>query len=423
MTPLPVKAGHVYSGGKRIVFRKRDPYAVMQRRKEADMLKLSYLCTGIYADPALFARPESWPVPRRFNDSKMGLYSIEFAIEQARRAEKFGFDWVSVSEHHYWPIIQVPNAAVLGAALARELKRAKIAWAGPLVAMNNPVRIAEEIAMLDQLSGGRLIVLPLRGTANEFLAYGVRPDESRARTQEAAELIVRALTEPNPFGWEGRFYRHRTVSVWPGATQIPHPPVYWSGNSVESVNFAARHRWGMAMSFYPQHLAAELVQMYQQACAKNGWKPLPDQMLYRCYIAVADSDQEAKELESRYYGTAGAATRRGRAATIQQDKRLPIVTSPREIGTDADKKNTEAAGFALGKLTFCGCPETVVKQIKMFQAATSVGVIDLGFSGGGLTPQEAAKSLRLFGEQVLPHIRGFGAASSLVTREAANVPH
>ena len=382
-------------------------------------MKLAFLCSATYADPGLFARPEGWPVPRGLSDPEVGRHSMEFAIEQARLAEGFGFDWVSVSEHHYWPILPVGNAGVLAAALAREVKRAAIAWIGPLVSMNNPVRIAEEIALLDQLSGGRLVVLPLRGTPNEFLAYGVNPDETRGRAQEAAELIQRALTEPGPFGWEGRYYRYRTVSVWPGPTQLPHPPFFWSGNSVESVKFAARRRWAMAMSYYPQHLAAQLVQMYRDACAEQGWQPTPDQILYRCFIAVAETDRAAQELNDRFYGTAGPQTTRGRAtlvASLQNDKSR-IVGAPREIGTDADKKNLDAdrkgaAGFALGRLHLCGSPDTVFHQIRAFQEATGVGVIDLGFTGGGLTPEETMRSLRLFGEEVLPRLRAVGVGAS-----------
>jgi alkanesulfonate monooxygenase SsuD/methylene tetrahydromethanopterin reductase-like flavin-dependent oxidoreductase (luciferase family) len=174
--------------------------------------------------------------------------------------------------------LQTPNACVFAAALSQVIRRAKIAVLGPLVSMNNPVRIAEELAMLDQLSGGRLVVLFLRGTPNEFLTYGVNPDETRARTQEASMLITRSLTEAQPFGWQGRYYRFRTVSVWPRPVQQPHPPLYYSGNSLESTSFAAARRLGLSVSFYPAHVTAQMTGHYQQ-----GWWSAKRALDEACY--------------------------------------------------------------------------------------------------------------------------------------------
>ncbi|WP_067902194.1 LLM class flavin-dependent oxidoreductase [Nocardia vaccinii] len=115
------------------------------------------------------------------------------------------------------------NPAVLAGALSRVVRHAQLALLGPLASMNNPVRVAEEIAMLDQLSGGRLIALLLRGTPNEFANYNIPAEETRARTEEAMLLIRKALTEPEPFSWRSEHYDFPVVSVWPGPTQVPHP--------------------------------------------------------------------------------------------------------------------------------------------------------------------------------------------------------
>ena len=117
----------------------------------------------------------------------------------------------------------------------------KIALLGPLVPLINPVRAAEEIAMIDALSHGRVVVLFLRGTPNEHATYGTNPAETREITQEGVQLILRAWTEPQPFGWEGKYFRYRTISVWPRTVQDPHPPVFYSGNSDELAEFAGKH--------------------------------------------------------------------------------------------------------------------------------------------------------------------------------------
>jgi alkanesulfonate monooxygenase SsuD/methylene tetrahydromethanopterin reductase-like flavin-dependent oxidoreductase (luciferase family) len=397
-------------------------------------LKFSFLCSQTYLDPELFAHDVGWPNPPANYDRRKGLLSVELAFEEAELAEELGFDMVTVSEHHYWPIIVTPNAAVLAAALTQRLKRVRIGWMGPLVSMSNPVRIAEEAMMLDQLSNGRLSLLFLRGTPNEFLAYGINADETRARTQEAVELITMAMTEPRPFTWEGRFFRFPTVSVWPGPTQLPHPPIFSSGNSPASLQFAAKHHQSMAMSFYPQKLVVELTDAYRDACKEHGWSPTSDQILYRGYVACTETDAEAKEIEKRFYGSKGlAGSMMGGRADSAADQRAQRVTEvqkfvaqrspqPSELGTDADGKGAgvdskgKAAGFALGTLAFCGSPDTVAEQIRQFHEATGVGIFDLGFAGGGTTREERLRSLKLFGEEVMPKLKDVG----LPTKELNN---
>ena len=86
---------------------------------------------------------------------------------------------------------------------------------GPIVPVSNPIRVAEEMAMLDTLAPGRIVVGLLRGTTNEYLSYDLNPKESRERTDEGMELILKAWNEPQPFGWQGKYFQYRTVSIWP----------------------------------------------------------------------------------------------------------------------------------------------------------------------------------------------------------------
>jgi alkanesulfonate monooxygenase SsuD/methylene tetrahydromethanopterin reductase-like flavin-dependent oxidoreductase (luciferase family) len=369
-------------------------------------MKASLFCTNRYLSREAMVYP-GWPVPPALYRPDVGLRSFSHSLAQVRLADDLGFDWISCSEHHYTPMRQTPNAAVFAAALTQVVRRARIAVLGPLVSMNNPVRVAEELAMLDQLSGGRLVVLFLRGTPNEFLTYGTNPDETRGRTQEACVLIQRALTEPQPFGWEGRFYRFRTVAVWPGPIQRPHPPMYYSGNSVESAAFAAQRHLGLGISFYPVHRVAQITKYYRQECTKYGWEPAPDQLLYRGFIGVGEDETEAATLQSRYFGESSVMQFfRGRAAAV-----APPVQPTSGADGKGSATNKSTTGLVLGSLHFCGSPDTVVRQIAYLHEQAGIGVIDLAFSGPGLTEQEALKSLRLFGKEVLPRIRHLGTAA------------
>lgn len=123
------------------------------------------------------------------------------------------------------------NCNLIGTVLIQKTKRAKIAMLGNLVPLLNPIRVAEEYAMFDVMSGSRLIAGFMRGIPHEYVAYNVAPSESWERLAEASELIVKAWTEPEPFGWEGKYDKHRAVSIWPRPLQQLHPPILMSARS------------------------------------------------------------------------------------------------------------------------------------------------------------------------------------------------
>jgi luciferase-like monooxygenase len=176
-------------------------------------MQVSYFETGRYYAPSNL--PREWPMPAGAYDREAGLRAFRGMVERSRYVEELGFDWVSVSEHHYSPRILTPSLPIAAAYIASHVHDIKIALLGPIVPQSNPVLLAEEMAMLDTMAEGRLIVGMLRGTTNEMLTYDLNPEESRERTDEGMELILRAWREPQPFGWQGRHFRYRTVSVWP----------------------------------------------------------------------------------------------------------------------------------------------------------------------------------------------------------------
>ena len=194
-------------------------------------MQVSYFETARYQVPPTV--PAEWPVPPGAYDPETGAKAYQGMVDRVRYVEELGFDWVSLSEHHYSPRILTPNIAVSGSYIAAQSKKIKIAVLGPIVSQSNPVQVAEEMAMLDTLSNGRLVFGMLRGTTNEYLTFDLNPAEARERTTEAMELVLKAWTEPQPFGWQGRHFQFRTVSVWPRPLQQPLPPTYSLGTSRE----------------------------------------------------------------------------------------------------------------------------------------------------------------------------------------------
>ena len=206
---------------------------------------------------------------------------MDAAFEQFQLADELGFDWITLAEHHYAPLSLTPNPMVMAGAVSQRVRRAKIALLGANLPSLNPVRVAEEFAMVDVLTRGRLVAGMLRGTATEYVTYGTNPAESRERFEEALQLILKAWTEPQPFGWLGRFYEYRTVAIWPRPIQQPHPPIFMSGSSPESGELAARHRLHLGLAFTTVPLAREAARYFREQAAAAGWEPTPDHLLYR----------------------------------------------------------------------------------------------------------------------------------------------
>ena len=177
-------------------------------------------------------RVDAWPVPNELYEPEQGLAAFANFLEEVEMEDELGFDWISCAEHHYSPNSLSPSVSVIASALTQRVKRARIAILGALIPLTgNPIRIAEEFATIDNLSGGRLVAGLMRGAPYEYLVYDVNPAESRSRFEEAWELIIKAWTETSPFGWDGRHFHYSNVSIWPRPVQQPTPPILISGSS------------------------------------------------------------------------------------------------------------------------------------------------------------------------------------------------
>src|SRR4051794_14704677 len=166
------------------------------------------------------------PFTGRVYDRKLGqqLYNEHLAFY--RRADELGYDGVCFAEHHYGTNSVDPSPNVMASAVAAQTSNAKIVILGNCLPMHgHPVRLAEELAMIDLISGGRLVSGFIRGGGSEYWAYGVDVTRGRAMYNEPADLIVKAWTAEDPFDWHGKFYDYETVSIIPRPIQQPHPPV------------------------------------------------------------------------------------------------------------------------------------------------------------------------------------------------------
>jgi alkanesulfonate monooxygenase SsuD/methylene tetrahydromethanopterin reductase-like flavin-dependent oxidoreductase (luciferase family) len=343
--------------------------------------------------------PFGWPTPARYWDADRGRNSIARGFELFDVAVEAGFDWLTVAEHHYSAKQLAPNPIVTAAALSQRYPEQTIAVLGIVLPLVNPIRTAEEFGILDAISGGRSVVGFFRGIPNEFLTYGTNPAESREMYEEALDLILTAWDEPEPFGWEGRFYRFRTVSVWPRPLQQPHPPIVLAGTSADSARFAGRKHAKLGLSFLNTvETATELAELYRAEAADAGWQPTADDILYRARVYVAETDEEA-ERDAIEYSLGDV---------------LGILVPPPEKQA-ANQKILGAvfgpSGFAHhppgpGSLPeYYGSPDTVARQLREASDTIGYGVADLIFTNDRLPYDKALKSLELFGKEVMPQLR------------------
>ena len=350
-------------------------------------MKVSYFETGRYVTPPDL--PREWPVPPGAYDAETGAEAYRGMVERVKFVEALGFDWVSVSEHHYSPRILTPSPVVSATWLAARVDKIKIALLGPIVPVSNG-------AVHRWIVGGRIVVGLLRGTTNEYLSYDLNPKEARERTDEGMELILKAWTEPQPFGWQGRHFQYRTVSIWPRPQHQPHPTTYALGTSAEAGDFAARHHIGLGVSYGTFELMAKSTRYYRDQCARYGWEPGPDDIIYRANMILGETDEAAEDALRRRDKQAAFPVGAGlRDALLQSDTTRNI----------AGERRPANVGGVL-PISFCGGPDRVVEQIRRCREEIGAGVLDVSLQDPGTGENDAMMhALELFGTKVLPRIR------------------
>ena len=206
--------------------------------------------------------------PNKFYDPERGEHLYRRYLDELEYAEELGFDGVCVNEHHQSTYGIMPSPNIMAAALARRTSRVKIAILGNALPLrDHPLRVAEEVAMLDVMTGGRIISGHVRGIGAEYHSFSMSPGASRERFMEAHDLIIRAWTEEGPFSFEGKHYRLRYVNVWPRPLQKPHPPIWIpSQGSAETAEWAAQRHYPYLMVYSPLATIKQVYLEYRGYC-------------------------------------------------------------------------------------------------------------------------------------------------------------
>ena len=343
------------------------------------------------------------------------LYSMYF--DELQHCSESGFDGVMINEHHNNPLSLMPSVNVIGAVLAKLTKRGKIVFLGNVLPIHeNPVRVAEEIAMIDMISGGRVVCGFVRGIGQESMATNTNPVFNRERFAEAHDLIIKTWTTPGPFRWEGKHYHLRVVNPWVLPLQKPHPPVWIPGVvSPESVEFAARHGYPYIALAPPLDLIGEVYDLYDRVAQEEGYTATEHNRGYAVRVVVADSDERAYEEGKNFFwqlGTSfGVAPRHwqtppgylSRAASqgSRQQRREP----PRNVTPGGPVLSYEEAQATYQIVT--GNPDTVIKKMKHIVDVVNPANMVLWGREGPMSHQTAMRCIDLLAQEVIPAIKEY----------------
>jgi alkanesulfonate monooxygenase SsuD/methylene tetrahydromethanopterin reductase-like flavin-dependent oxidoreductase (luciferase family) len=238
--------------------------------------------------------------PSELYDPVKGHQMYHDYLTQLQFAAAQGMDGVCVNEHHSNAYGLMPSPNLMASILARTTKDAAIVVLGNSLALYNPpIRVAEEMAMLDVLSGGRLVAgFPVGTSMDTNFCYGVPPAILREKYYEAHDLVMAAWTRPEVFAWNGKYNQLRYVNTWPKPIQKPHPPIWIpGGGSVETWAWCAKNSYNYSyLNFYGYLRGKKTLDGFWSKVAELGVEPNPYLGGFAQGVAVADTDAMAKEL-------------------------------------------------------------------------------------------------------------------------------
>jgi alkanesulfonate monooxygenase SsuD/methylene tetrahydromethanopterin reductase-like flavin-dependent oxidoreductase (luciferase family) len=293
--------------------------------------------------------------------------------------------------------------------LARRIPaETKIAILGrALPVLSNPLSVAEEFAVLDNVTRGRIITGFVRGIGAEYHSLAVNPTESHARFHEAHDLIVQAWTREGPFAFEGKYYHFPYVNLWPRVYQQPHPPIWIpSQGSAETIQFAAHpaRRYVYLQTATPVAMLFRYMQAYRDEALRQGYQASPDQLGWSVKIHVGETDEIARR-EAKPHVEAFA----NKFLRMPQEMLLPPgYTSLESMKRLMEAKKTITGGARtmeqmIEQGTFiCGSPQTVIDQLAEYQRKGGFNIVMAGLHYGTLPAELTRKNLELFAREVMP---------------------
>jgi alkanesulfonate monooxygenase SsuD/methylene tetrahydromethanopterin reductase-like flavin-dependent oxidoreductase (luciferase family) len=345
--------------------------------------------------------------PNKYYDAKEGYALYQRYLAELVLADKVGFDAIVVNEHHNtaYSMMAAPN--LIAAAIIPQIKNAKICVWGTPPNLEYPNRLAEEYAMLDVLSQGRLeIAFPL-GTGMEYWANSVNPSSARQRYRESIDIILQAWTQDGPTTYYGDFYTYRYLNPWPRPYQKPHPPCYIVGTgSPETVELAAKLGFGYTAVFVAKQRALELNNQLRRSAAEHGHQIKPEQLPLQVITYVAETKEKAEEeaiphirffFEDALRTTPNFLGPPGYLSVAELKKRAALAD---KLHGAFDFNNVNESFFVA-----VGTADDIVDRLSEWGEQMGTNHFNLLGAVGDMPHWKVVKNLSLLGQDVIPRMR------------------
>ena len=361
-----------------------------------------------------------YPLPKDHFDPEVGARSYEEHLKCWEEMDRLGYDGVGLNEHHTTPhgLMNSPN--MMAAVAAQRTKRLKFLLLGNLVPLHNPLRIAEELAMADCLSHGRILSGFARGVPREYNVYGVSMGELRARFEEAVDIIMKAWKEP-VFSYEGKFWSYKDIAIWPRPYQQPHPPVWvpFTG-SKETIEWAAKHNFSAVIPDHHRGLTQDIVGYFAKHLAMNGRQITPEQICYFADAYVApDRATAIKEYSPFYLYFVHTLWHHGSLEEKSSPKGTGYLSSAsydyikpeNRVGAGVDREGMMKTTLAdieskidKGELAW-GNSKDVADQLIAGAERMGANTLLLNMNVGAMSYEVFLEQIRRFGKDVLPRLQ------------------
>lgn len=348
---------------------------------------------------SLFALPTYF----RDTDLPQGEY-LRRLVDFLASAEDLGYDGLWANEHHFHPYGgMIPSPAVLLSALAQRTRRVRLGTSVVVLPLHNPIEIAEQFAMIDLMSNGRLEFGVGRGFVPfDYQMLGISMEEGQERTREGLEVILAAWSG-GPFSYHGKHFRYDNVEVWPQPQQRPHPRV-WIACTGTPDSFTWTGEMGYHLltvsSLRPMRELGKLVELYRAGWGARGHEPGGFKYNTHFQIVVDEDRGRARRMASdaikRYFGLHGEALKLSPLSASRPD---PLT------GFSIEKWIDEGRILA-------GTPDDVVATLRWAVDELGITGIDGTYLFGGISFEAAERSLRLFAEEVMPRMRSVEPVAS-----------
>jgi alkanesulfonate monooxygenase SsuD/methylene tetrahydromethanopterin reductase-like flavin-dependent oxidoreductase (luciferase family) len=350
-------------------------------------------------------------LPSKYCDPEIAARLYDEVFEEYQRCDEVGLNIVT-NEHHSGINNLWAASPVITGIVARLTKKVRILSLGTLITVRpDPVRVATEYATIDVISRGRLDIGFVKSGATEMVSGDANPMRIREREWEAIDLIEKSLTShEGPFSWEGKFFTHPHVNVWPRPYQQPRPEFWAATSDMPTCAELGRRGYVNTLLFGGYDRTRQAFETYKQARLTAGLAaPAEDRFSYMAFCYVGDTDEEAMRIGQKIPWFLTVSIKSAPQMSKYMPGQLPPELTPGawRAGASRHPANlTVEALIAQGQM-FAGNPDTVVKQIKAFRERVGgVGRIIMMTRQGLVTHAEAMKSFDLAAKEVLPQLQG-----------------